>query len=129
MARAGARHNGWLTFAGVMLTIAGGLNVIHGITAIHNSNYFTNQVLYHNLTAWGWVFLIWGVLQAVAGLGSLSGQKFGPYLGVILAGISAIMWFFFLFASPFAAIVGVTVNVFVIYGLTVGATDAGLLDD
>jgi hypothetical protein len=38
------------------------------------------------------------------------------------------MWFFFLFAAPFAAIVGVTVNIFVIYGLTVGAADAGVLD-
>jgi len=30
--------------------------------------------------------------------------------------------------SPPVAIVGVTVNVFVIYGLTVGAADAGVLD-
>ena len=128
MSRAASRHTGWLTFAGVMLTIAGGLNVIHGITAIHNSSYFTNQVLYDNLSAWGWVFLIWGALQVAAGLGALSGQQYGSYLGVILAGVSAIMWFFFLFAAPFAAIVGVTVNVFVIYGLTVGAADAGVLD-
>jgi hypothetical protein len=111
-----------------MLTIAGGLNVIHGITAIHNSSYFTHQVLYSNLSAWGWVFLIWGALQVAAGVGALSGQQYGSYLGVTLAGVSAIMWFFFLFAAPFAAIVGVTVNVFVIYGLTVGAADAGVLD-
>jgi hypothetical protein len=111
-----------------MLTIAGGLNVIHGITAIHNSSYFTHQVLYNNLSAWGWVFLIWGALQVAAGVGALSGQQYGSYLGVTLAGVSAIMWFFFLFAAPFAAIVGVTVNVFVIYGLTVGAADAGVLD-
>jgi hypothetical protein len=128
MAKPASRHSGWLTFAGVMLAIAGGLNVIHGITAIQNDNYFTNQLLYHNLTAWGWAFLIWGVLQVVAGFGALSGQMYGSYLGVILAGIAATMWFFFLFASPFAAIVGVTVNILVIYGLTVGAADAGVLD-
>lgn len=128
MAKSASRHSGWLTFAGVMLAIAGALNVIHGITAIHNDNYFTSQLLYNNLSAWGWVFLIWGVLQLVAGLGALSGQVYGSYLGVILAGVSATLWFFFLFASPFAAIVGVTVNILVIYGLTVGAADAGVLE-
>ena len=58
MAKSASRHSGWLTFAGVMLAIAGALNVIHGITAIHNDNYFTSQLLYNNLSAWGWVFLM-----------------------------------------------------------------------
>ena len=118
----------WGTFAAVTLIVLGAVNVINGFTAIQHSSYYRSDIVYNNLTFWGWMFLIWGALQLVAGLGALSGQVYGSYLGVILAGVSATLWFFFLFASPFAAIVGVTVNILVIYGLTVGAADAGVLE-
>ena len=51
---------GWLTFAGVMLTMVGFFNVINGIAAIGDSKYLVNQVLFSNLHAWGWFMLIWG---------------------------------------------------------------------
>jgi hypothetical protein len=121
-------RSGWLVFAAVMLMVAGLLNLINGITALHNSSYYTSQVLYHNLSAWGWIFLIWGALQLVAGFSAFSGRALGSYLGVTLAAVAATMWFFFLFGAPFAAIVGVTVNILVIYGLTVGAAETGVFD-
>ena len=34
---------GWILFAGVMLTLAGILNIIWGIAAIDNSSFFTDD--------------------------------------------------------------------------------------
>ena len=40
---------------------------------------------------------------------------------MFLAGTAAILWFFMIFAAPWAALVGVTTSLLVIYGLTAGA--------
>ena len=115
---------GWGTFGAVMLVVLGGLNIVNGFTAIHNSDYFSRQIVYHNLTLWGWVFLIWGILELVAGVLVFGRSLTGYYMGVCLAGTATILWFFMLFAAPIPAMVGVIVGLTVIYSLTVGSQDA-----
>jgi hypothetical protein len=115
---------GWGAFGAVTLIVLGGLNVVNGFTAIHNSEYFTRQIVYHNLTAWGWVFLIWGILQVVAGALVFAHSLTGYYMGVCLAGTATILWFFLLFAAPIPAMVAVIVGLVVIYSLTVGSQDS-----
>jgi len=44
----------------------------------------------------------------------------GNLLGVAAAVIAAVIWFFFLFASPFGAFLALILNGLVIYGLTIG---------
>jgi len=115
---------GWGTFGAVTLIVLGGLNIVNGFTAIHNSEYFTRHIVYHNLTAWGWVFLIWGILQVVSGVLVFAHSTTGYYMGVCLAGTATILWFFLLFAAPIPAMVGVLVGLIVIYSLTVGSQEA-----
>ena len=121
---AGIGLTGWGMFGAVTLIVLGGLNIVNGFTAIHNSQFFTHQIVYHNLTAWGWVFLIWGILQMVAGVLVFAHSTTGYYLGVCLAGTATILWFFMLFAAPIPALVAVIVGLIVIYSLTVGSQDA-----
>ena len=121
---AGIGLTGWGMFGAVTLIVLGGLNIVNGFTAIHNSQFFTHQIVYHNLTAWGWVFLIWGILQMVAGVLVFAHSTTGYYLGVCLAGTATILWFFMLFAAPIPAMVAVIVGLVVIYSLTVGSQDA-----
>jgi hypothetical protein len=115
---------GWGTFGAVTLVVLGGLNMINGFTAIHNSHFFTHKMIYHNLTVWGWVFLLWGILQVVAGALVFTRSLNGYYMGVCLAGTQTILWFFMLFAAPIPAMVGVLVGLIVVYSLTVGSQDA-----
>jgi hypothetical protein len=115
---------GWGTFGAVTLVVLGGLNMINGFTAIHNSHFFTHKMIYHNLTVWGWVFLLWGILQVVAGALVFARSLTGYYMGVCLAGTQTILWFFMLFAEPIPAMVGVLVGLIVVYSLTVGSQDA-----
>ena len=121
---AGVGLTGWGMFGAVTLIVLGGLNIVNGFTAIHNSQFFTHQIVYHNLTAWGWLFLIWGILQMVAGVLVFAHSTTGYYLGVCLAGTATILWFFMLFAAPIPAMVAVIVGLVVIYSLTVGSQDA-----
>src|SRR5256885_16941434 len=85
-----ASGTGWVAFAGTMLILVGCFNVIDGIAAIANSDYLVNQLLFANLDAWGWFFLIWGAIQGCAGLAVMVGAGWAAMVGVINAVFNAI---------------------------------------
>jgi hypothetical protein len=112
---------GWVWFAGVMLFVAGSFQMIHGFAALERKQYFSHEIVYSNLTFWGWVFLLWGACQIIAGMLSIAGRMLGNYIGVMLAATAMILWFFMIFTTPLAAVLGVILNALVVYGLTTGA--------
>jgi len=75
--------SGWWVFAGVLLLVAGVLNIIYGIAAIGDSKFFTENATYiiSGLHTWGWVMLIIGVLTERDG-----GAALYPRLSVLVAG-------------------------------------------
>jgi hypothetical protein len=111
---------GWLLFAGVMLLLAGIVNVIWGIAAIDDSVFFTDEgryVLFDDLNTWGWFFLIVGILQFIAAYSIWTGGGFGVVFGVFSAGLNAIILLFTVNAFPFAAFMLFILDILVIYGL------------
>jgi hypothetical protein len=111
---------GWTTFAAIWLVIAGSFNLVEGITAIHRGNYLANEFLFSNQDTWGWILLIFGIVQLVAGFMVLSDHPTGNLIGVAAASFAIFIWFFFLFAAPLGALIALIVNGLVIYGLTIG---------
>ena len=108
---------GWILFAGVMLMLAGILNVIWGIAAIDNSSFFTDEgryVLFDDLNTWGWFFLIVGILQLFAAFSVWNGGAYGQVFGIFSAGLNAIIT---VNAFPFAAFMLFIVDILIIYGL------------
>jgi hypothetical protein len=78
-------------FVAVLLLIAGTLNVIYGIAAVGNANFFDNtQYLFAHLHTWGWVTIIIGAIQLGAGFSLLGGNPFGRIVGVFAAAVGAI---------------------------------------
>jgi hypothetical protein len=112
---------GWVVFASVLLIIAGGINLVNGYNALENSSYFKSDIVYSNMTFWGWAFLIWGGLQLLAGILAWGGRTSGNMIGVGLSGLAAMLWFFMIFAAPWAALIGFSLNVAVVFALTAGA--------
>ena len=113
---------GWLTFAGVMLFVAGALNFIWGIAAIDGSSFFTDEgryVIFDDLSTWGWFFLVLGVLQIGAGFSIWSGGAYGAVFGIACASLNAMVLMFTVNAFPFAAFMLFIVDLLVIYGLVV----------
>jgi hypothetical protein len=121
-------RTGWLMFSAVVLMLAGVHNFVSGVGALHNSTFYGSNILYHNLTFWGWVLLIWGVLQFAGGVLLMQERVLGAYFGLAAATIGSVIWFFFLLSSPAAGVVGVTLNVLVLYGVIVSGRGGGIFD-
>jgi hypothetical protein len=116
-----ARVAGWTAFSCVLLVLAGALNLVNGLTALEDPSFFTGPIVYDNLTFWGWVFLVWGVLQLVAAWLVVTGSTAGFKLGAVIASTATVVWFVMVYAEPWSALVGVLLNAAILYGLTVGA--------
>jgi hypothetical protein len=114
----------WGIFAAATLVVLGAVNVINGFTAIQHSSYYRTDIVYNNLTFWGWMFLIWGALQLVAGALVFGRSTMGYYLGVSLALVAAILWFFMIFAAPMPALAGILLSMAVLFALTRGSEEA-----
>ncbi len=112
---------GWVMFAGIMLLIAGVLNVIYGIAAIDNSKFFVHatetQYILSDLNTWGWVTLILGALEIIAAFSIWAGGGFGRWFGIIVASLSAIGALMSVPAYPLWSLAIFTVDLLIIYGL------------
>jgi hypothetical protein len=112
---------GWIAFAGVMMIISGGLNALYGLIAAVNDEWvvWTNRAsLYLDLSQWGSVHMIVGLVMVLAGIGVFSGNMLARTVGVIVASLSLISNFFFLPAYPLWALIVITIDVLVIWALT-----------
>ena len=86
------RGAGRATFAGVLLLIAGTLNIIYGIGALDSANIFANDTRYifTNLNTMGWVLIVLGLIQLTGGFSLLSGNTYGRVIGIVGASLGAI---------------------------------------
>jgi hypothetical protein len=112
---------GWITFAAIMMMISGGLNALYGLIGIVNDQWvvWTNRgSLYLDITQWGWVHLIVGLVVLFSGIGLLSGNMFARVIGIIAVAISLMSNFFFIPAYPLWALIVITIDVLVIWALT-----------
>ncbi len=111
---------GWILFAGIMLMLVGLLNVIWGIAAVGNSSFFVHDTKYilSDLNTWGWVTIIIGVVQMLAAYSIWAGNQFGRWVGITVAGLSAIGALMSIPAYPFWSLAIFAVDILVIYGLS-----------
>jgi hypothetical protein len=120
------KGSGWVLFAAIMLVIAGFFNTFWGIGALAKADalYDATRLLFGNLTFWGWTWLIVGVLEVFAGFGVLSKSQWARWFGIVMASISALTAFFYIWAVPTWVLIIILLDVLVIYGLAeYGARD------
>lgn len=114
--------SGWISFAGVMMILLGGFQVIEGLVAILRPAYYligeTGLVVSVSYTGWGWFHLALGVLVLAAGFGVMAGRTWARVVGIVLASLSALANLVFIAAYPLWAIVVIAVDVMVIFALT-----------
>ena len=112
---------GFVVFAGVMLMIIGTYHAFTGLAAIIENEFFVvgpNYAYELDVTAWGWLHLIFGAIVAAAGYGVFSGATWARVVGITLAAISAVGNFFFIPYQPVWAILIIALDVLVIAALT-----------
>jgi len=112
---------GWITFAAIMMIIAGSLNALYGLIAVINDEWVVwgNRAnLYLDISEWGWTHLVIGLVVLFAGIGLFSGRMIARIIAIIVAGLSLLANFFFIPAYPLWAIAIVVIDVLVIWALT-----------
>ena len=114
---------GYVVFAGVMLIMLGGFQVIEGLVAIFRDDYYlvtrSGLLLTMDFTAWGWTHLILGLIAVGTGIGVLLGQTWARVTGIIIAVLSALANIAFLPAYPIWGTIIIALDVLAIYALSV----------
>jgi hypothetical protein len=113
------RGYGWVVFAGVLLLLLGTLNVIEGIAAIGNANFFVHNTHYvaGSLNTWGWIVLCIGVLQWVVGCGVFIKNQFSRWVGVVVLAGNAIAQLLMIPAYPWWSLSIFALDILAMYGL------------
>jgi hypothetical protein len=114
------RGIGRAIFAAALLMIGGVLNIVYGIAAIGNSNFFDHNTHYvfGSLKTWGWITLIIGILEILAALSLTRGGDFGRYFAIIVGSLAAIDALLDIPAYPFWSIAIFGLSLWIVYGLT-----------
>lgn len=112
---------GWVTFAAVMLGLAGTWNFIDGLLAIFSSRVYTDAAVYvfSDLNTWGWIVMILGIIEVIAALAIFSGSEWARWFGIFAAGLNSIGQLMFVPVYPWWAIAMFSVDVLIIYALAV----------
>jgi hypothetical protein len=114
-------------FAGVIMIVIGTFQAIAGLAAILDDEFFVktpNYAFEVDVTAWGWIHLLLGLLVAFAGYALFAARTWARVIGVTLAALSAIANFFFIPYYPFWAILIISLDVWVIWALTRSVSSA-----
>jgi hypothetical protein len=112
---------GMVAFAGVMLALIGFFDILQGLTALFNDEYFVvrkGDLLVFDFTTWGVITLIWGALLVAAGLGLLSGRGGARVFAIVVVFVNMIVQIAFLAAYPIWSTIIIALDVFVLYALT-----------
>ena len=119
-------HPGLAAFAGVLAGVMAAMNLIYGILLLANAEFLVlakEGLYYVDATAWGWLLLIFGVVQIAAAIGILNGKTWARLVGIAWASLVVLGHMFFLPAQPFWSLLIITLGVLIIYGLSVGLGD------
>ena len=117
---------GVTVFAAVIMIMVGSFHVIAGLVALFNDTFYVvgeKWVFQFDVTTWGWIHVLMGILVATAGFFLFRGAVWARTVGVILATLSALFNFAWLPYYPIWAIAIIALDVFIIWALTAHGRD------
>jgi hypothetical protein len=110
---------GLVEFAGILIAIFGIFNIIDGIGAIAKSDAFTTNAhyIFGNLRAWGWVMLVFGILQLIA-VGALARNRpWARWFAVVVLALNTLAHMMALPSYPIWSVLVIAANIVALYGL------------
>jgi hypothetical protein len=111
---------GFVVFAASMMIILGVFHAITGLAAVLNDEFFVVREGYDlkfDVSAWGWIHLIGGIVVALAGAFLLTGNILARLVAITIAVLSAIWSFFSIPYYPVWSIVMLALAIGVIWGV------------
>jgi hypothetical protein len=117
---------GWVVgmalFAATMMVIVGFFHAVQGLAALFENEIYVTGARYvfsFDLTAWGWIHLLAGILLIAAGFAIATGRVWARSVGIGFAVLSMIANFLFLPYYPVWSLLIIALDVFVIWALCV----------
>jgi hypothetical protein len=117
--------SGWalgaIAFAATVLVMIGAFQLLQGLVAVFNDEFYVvtrNYTFDLDVSAWGWIHAIIGVIALVTGFGLYSRATWAGVTAIIIAMLSALANFFFIPYYPIWALVLIGLNFWVIWALT-----------
>ncbi len=117
---------GYAMFASVLLLMAGIFQFVAGLVAVVEDDFYvvgTKWVFEFDVTTWGWIHMLIGLVLFLSGIGILSGNVLARTVGVIVAAVAAVANFLWLPYYPVWSIIMIFLAVAVIWALTVHGRD------
>jgi hypothetical protein len=119
---------GWVAFAAVLMALMGVLDVLQGLIAIVRDDYYLlspEQIIVFDLTTWGWIMLIWGIVVAFAGYALVTGASWARWFTIVVASLNLLVQLGFVGSNqyPLWSLTVMAMNVLVLYALTVRWSD------
>lgn len=117
---------GLIVTAAVFMILTGVLQAIQGFVALVNDTFYVVGVEYvfeFDVTTWGWIHLVLGIVAACAGVALLQGATWARVVAVAMASVGIIVNFMWLPYYPVWSLVLVTLNAFVIWAVTAHGRD------
>jgi hypothetical protein len=112
---------GGIAFAGTVMVMIGTFQVLQGLVALFNDEFFVvtrNYTFDLDVTAWGWIHLIIGIVVLATGFGLFARSTWAGVTGIMICALSAISNFFFIPYYPIWALLLIGMNIWVIWALT-----------
>ena len=115
---------GWIGFAGILMVILGGLSFVEGLIALIRDNYYVvtpSGFLLFDVTGWGWIMLLWGVIVVLVGLALLNGASWARWASILFVSINVFGQLGFLGNTNDTVwlLITLTLNIIILYALIV----------
>jgi hypothetical protein len=117
---------GSLVFGGMMMLLVGGFHLMQGLVALVNDDFYVPKQDYlfdFDLTSWGWIHVLAGVVIALAGAALMSGDRRARPVVAVLAALSMLVSFVWLPYYPFWGLTVIAFDLFVLRELLMHGHD------
>ncbi len=115
------RGTGWVVFAATLLVMGGVFKIFDALWAFKYDDTVDKQVqtviFEHDLTSWGWVWLVVGIVLVAAGFCVVSGAQWARWVGIVVATLAAISFLPWIYFQPLWTVLSVTLAILVVYAL------------
>jgi hypothetical protein len=115
------RGTGWLTFAATLLIVSGIFKILDALWAFKYDDEVSKDVqtivFERDLSSWGVVWLVVGVVLILAGAAVISGAEWARWVGIVVAGVAAVAFLPWIYFEPFWTILSVTLALLIVYAL------------
>jgi hypothetical protein len=119
-----SRWTGWIGFAGLLMIVIGSLDFFEGLIAVVRDKYYVlgpEQIIIFDMTTWGWLTMLWGIVVAFTGWGLLARAGWARWLTIVIGSVNIIGQLAWLgsSAAPLWSLTILTLSIIILYALIV----------